>query len=394
MLLVALVGKTNVGKSTFFKAATMTDVEISNRIFTTIKPNEGIGYVTAPCPCRELGKRCNPKNSKCEDGTRFIPIKLLDVAGLIPGAHEGKGLGNQFLDDLREAPVLIHILDISGTTDSEGNPTKEHDPVEDIKFFEDEIDYWYTNIFKREWTQMAKQTEITKSDFEKQIMSRFSGLGIKKDDIHSAIERADVDPTSPTKWSKDDIFRFAKSLREISKPVIIAANKIDLPGSEENFKRIKEKFPQKVIIPCSADYELALKSASEQGLIKYTPGSKEFEILKNLSDKQEKALEKIREFLKKFGSTGIQSCLNKAVFDIMNYIVVYPVEDETHWTDKKGNILPDAHLVPQGTTARELAYLIHTDIGEKFIGAIDARTKRKVGADHVLKNNDVIKILT
>ena len=354
MVLIALVGKTNVGKSTFFNAATMVDVEISNRIFTTIKPNEGVGYVTTPCPCRELGKKCNPKNSECINGTRFIPIKLLDVAGLIPGAHEGKGLGNQFLDDLRQAPVLIHVLDMSGTTDTEGNPTKGHDPEEDIRFFEEELNFWYANIFKREWFQMAKQTEITHSDFEKQIMSRFSGLGIKKEDIRIAIEKSCVDPTSPTKWTDDDIFRFVKELREVSKPIIIAANKMDLPDAEKNYERIKDKY--KLVIPTSADAELALRKAAKAGLISYIPGDGDFKVTKELSEKQKIALMRIRELLKKYGSTGIQRCLNMAVFDLMNYIVVYPVEDETHWTDKKGNVLPDAYLVPEGTTAKEFAY--------------------------------------
>ena len=392
MIMLSLVGKTNVGKSTFFNAATLSDAEISNRIFTTIKPNEGIGYVTVPCPCKEIGKICNPKNSECIDGTRLVPIKLLDIAGLIPGAHEGKGLGNQFLDDLRQAPILIHVLDVSGTTDSGGNPVKEHNPEEDIKFFEDEIDFWYADIFKREWFQLAKETEITHSDFEKQIMNRFSGLGIKREDIHKVVEMSGVDPTSPTKWTDDDVFRFAKNLRKVSKPIIIAANKSDIPTSEKYIEKLRKKYPNMII--CYADGELALKKASQAGLIKYIPGSEKFEIIKDLSEKQKQALDIIKNFLEKYGSTGVQKCLNRAVFDIMKYIVVYPVEDETHWTDKKGNILPDAHLIPEGTTAKELAYIIHTDIGEKFIGAIDARTNRKIGADHVLKNNDVIKILT
>jgi len=391
MITLSLVGKTNVGKSTFFSAATLSDVEISNRIFTTIKPNEGIGYVTVPCPCQELNKKCNPNNLECINGTRLIPIKLLDIAGLIPGAHEGKGLGNQFLDDLRQAPILIHVLDISGTTDSGGNSTEGHDPEEDIKFFENEIDFWYADIFKREWFQLAKETEITHSDFEKQIMSRFSGLGIKKEYIHKAIELSGVDATSPTKWTDNDIFRFAKELREISKPIIIAANKSDLPSSEKNIEKLKKKYPNMIV--CYADGELALKKASRSGLIRYVPGSGSFEVLKDLSEKQKQALGVIKKFLEKYGSTGVQKCLNTAVFDFMKYIVVYPVEDETHWTDKKGNTLPDAYLVPEGTTAKELAYLIHSDIGEKFIGAIDARTKRKVGADYILKNNDIIKIL-
>lgn len=388
--MIALVGKTNTGKSTFFKAATMVDVEISNRIFTTIKPNEGVAYATAKCPCTELGKPCNPNNSKCENGLRLIPIKLLDVAGLVPGAHEGRGLGNQFLDDLRQAPILIHILDISGTTDSEGNPCKEHDPQEDIKFFEEELDYWYTNVFKREWAQMAKQTEITHADFEKQILDRFSGLGITKDGIHEAVRMAGVDPTRPTKWSEDDVFSFAKNLREVSKPVIIAANKMDLPKGDENYDRLKNE----KMVACCADAELALRKAAEAGLVKYVLGSGTFEVLKELPDSQRYALEKIKGLLDKYDSTGVQKCLNMAVFNLMDYMVVYPVEDETHWSDKKGNVLPDAHLVKKGTTAREFAYLIHSDIGDKFIGALDARTKRKIGADHELKDGDIIKILT
>ncbi|UCG95165.1 MAG: redox-regulated ATPase YchF [archaeon] len=389
-MLIALVGKSNTGKSTFFKAATLVDVEISNRIFTTIKPNEGVAYITADCPCKELGKPCNPKNSKCENGTRLIPVKLLDVAGLVPGAHEGRGLGNQFLDDLRPAQVFIHILDISGTTDDDGNPAEGHDPEKDIKFFEEELDYWYTSIFRREWSQMAKQTEITHADFEKQILGRFSGLGMTKENIRDAIRNSNVDPTSPTKWTDDDVFSFAKNLRQSSKPIIIAANKMDLPSGGENFSRLKCD----LMVPCCADFELALRIAAERGLVNYVPGSHDFEIVKELPEGQKKALEKISNFLDRYGSTGVQSCLNRAVFEFMNCIVVYPVEDETHWSDKKGSVLPDAHLVPRGTTARQLAYEIHSDIGDKFIGALDARTKRKIGADHELKSGDIIKILT
>lgn len=389
-MLIALVGKTNVGKSTFFKAATLVDVEISNRIFTTIRPNEGVAYVTVECPCKSLGKPCRPKNSKCENGLRLIPLKLLDVAGLVPGAHEGRGLGNQFLDDLRQAPVFIHVLDISGTTDSEGNNCEGHDPASDIKFFEEELDYWYANIFTRVWGQMSKQLEITHSDFEKQIMERFSGLGITKSNVHEAVQKSGVDPTRPTKWTEGDIFRFASNLRKASKPIVIAANKMDLPRGEENFQRLKRDN----MFPCCADAELALRKAAEAGLIAYVPGSPDFKVLKELSQKQRLALERIRDLMKRYGSTGVQTCINRAVFGLMDCIVVYPVEDEVHFSDKKGNVLPDAYLVPRGTTARELAHAIHTDIGDRFIGAIDARTKRKIGSDHQLENGDIIKILT
>src|SRR2546428_9611000 len=111
---IGLVGKTNVGKSSFFKAATMIDVEISDRTFVTIKPNIGITHVSTKCVCEELKLKCNPRNSQCINHTRLIPVKLLDVAALVPGAHEGRGLGNQFLNDLIPANILIHVVDISG----------------------------------------------------------------------------------------------------------------------------------------------------------------------------------------------------------------------------------------------------------------------------------------
>ncbi|RLJ03084.1 MAG: redox-regulated ATPase YchF, partial [Candidatus Aenigmatarchaeota archaeon] len=354
---IGLVGAPNSGKSTFFKAATLADVEIADYPFTTIKANQGVAYVTSPCPCQELGKPCNPQNSGCVNGIRLVPVKLLDVAGLVPGAHEGKGLGNQFLDDLRQASVLVHILDASGRTNEKGEKVSGYDPQKTVSFLEEELDLWYLNIFKREWASMAKQIEISQLDFEKQILERFSGLGIRREHIMSAVRDADVDPKKPTTWKNDDILRFVSSLRRSSKPIIIAANKMDLPEARENIKRIPGA------VPCSAEAELTLRIAAEKGYIEYIPGSSDFKYLKEMDEKQKKALEFIKALLNEFGSTGVQKILNKAVFEILGHIVVYPVEDELHWTDKSGNVLPDALLVPKGTTARDLAFMIHTDIG-------------------------------
>ena len=372
---VGLVGKTNVGKSSFFKSATTIDVEISNRTFCTIKPNVGLTWVTSPCPCKEFNKQCSPKNSKCINGVRMIPVKLWDIAGLIPGAHEGRGLGNQFLNDIIQADMLIHVVDASGTTDSEGNTTQGHDPSEDVKFLENEIDLWFADIIKR---------NMKKINDEKKAEEMMSGLGIKGNHVREVFE----------KYGLDDIERFAMELRKISKPIIIAANKVDLPSSEDNLKKLAKDFPNLTIVPCSAEAESALRTAERMGFIDYIPGNKDYKIIKDLNEKQDKALELIKiNILDKYGSTGIQNCLNKAVFDFMKYIAVYPVENEHKFSDKKGNILPDVFLLPPNSTALDLAFRIHTDIGEKFIGAIDARTGKKVGSDHILKNNDIIKIL-
>jgi len=371
---IAICGKPSCGKSSFFKAATMIDVPISARPFTTIKPNVGVSYITSPCPCKELNLNCNPKNSQCINGVRLIPVKLWDIAGLIPGAHEGKGLGNQFLNDIIQADMLIHIVDASGTTDTEGNKTEEHDPSKDIKFLEEEIDLWFASIIKR---------NIKKIRDEKKAATVLSGLGIKEKHVNQAINKAGINPEE-----------LARELRKLSKPILIAANKIDLSDSEKNLEKMRKDFPNLIFVPCSAEAEIALRTASKSEFIDYVSGNKDFVLKKELNDKQQMALNLIKEkVLDKYNSTGIQECLNKAVFDFLKYIAVYPVENEHKFSDKKSNVLPDVFLMPPNSTALDLAFKVHTDIGEKFIGAIDARTGKKVGSDYILKQSDIIKIL-
>jgi ribosome-binding ATPase YchF (GTP1/OBG family) len=187
--------------------------------------------------------------------------------------------------------------------------------------------------------------------------------------------------------------KFATELRKIAKPIIIAANKIDLPEAQENFEKMKSK--HQLIIPTSADSEIALKKAAEKNLLEYLPGDN-FTILDpyKLSNAQLAILDKIQQVISKYSSTGVQTCLNKAVFELLDYIAVYPVADAGKLSDKDGNVLPDVYLVPKGTTALDLAFKIHTDIGKKFIGAIDARTKKKLGKEYLVKNNDVLEIIT
>lgn len=391
---VGLVGAPNTGKSTFMKACTLADIEINNYPFTTIDANRGVGYVTVDCPCQELDVSCDP-NGKCIDGVRFVPIELLDVAGLVPDAHEGRGLGNQFLDDLREADALIHVLDISGRTDAEGEPAEGYDPYENIEFLERELDFWYEDIFEREWNKFSSQIEMENKDFEEQLLSRFSGLKISKDDIRKTINRLGLDKDKPSKWDEEDVSNFATELRKLTKPMIIAANKVDLPEAEGKVEELEEETKMDVV-PCCAEAELALRKASEQGKINYIPGEGEFTVNqdKEISSKQEKALGFVREILEEYGSTGVQKTVNEAVFDLLDMIVVYPVNNENNYTDKKGNVLPDAVLLERGSTAEDLAYEVHSDIGESFIGAIDCRSGRKISADQTLENGDIIKILT
>jgi len=395
--LLGVIGKPNTGKSTFFSAATLAPAEIANYPFTTIKPNRGFGYVRTPCVHEEFQVQDNPSNSLCTDGARLIPVELIDVAGIVPDAWQGRGLGNQFLDEVRRADALIHVVDASGGTDCEGRICKagEHDPVEDVRFLEREITMWMATILKKDWPKLARTAEAESKDLYTMLEDRLSGLAIKRHHISEAAKKTSLNVDKPTSWSDEDFLRFVDAVRRIAKPMLIAANKIDLPTAEANLEKLKTL--GYTVIPCCAEAELALRRAAEKQLIDYKPGDCNFKITQpeKLSSGQTKALETIREkILLKNGSTGVQEAINTAYFKLLSMITVYPVEDIAHLSNHKGQVLPDAYLVPYGTTAHQFAYLIHTELGESFIYAIDARGRKRIGEDAVLKDRDVISIVS
>ena len=391
ILQIGLLGKANVGKSTFFSAATETPVPSGNFPFTTIEPNIGVAFVTSDCACKHF--EIKHDNELCVNGTRFIPIKLIDVAGLVPGAHEGKGLGNQFLDDARQAEVLIHVVDIAGTTDIQGQPvpTGTHDPLEDVVFVQDEFDQWFSDILKREWDKITREIDQKRAKLTDGIAKRFSGLGIKDFQVQDVLQKMGLISVNPKEWKDSDILSFAKELRKNTKPMIIAANKADLCQDLDVIKKITDD-----VIPCSAETELLLRKASKAGIVNYSPGDEGFTITegKEIPPPQQKALDLVKSVFSKIPSTGIQKILNTAVFDSLNFIVVYPVEDETKLINKDGVIFPDTKLLPQDSTAKDLAGLIHADIAKGFLHAIDCKTKQRISGDQKLKNGDVIKIVS
>ena len=395
--LLGVVGKPNTGKSTFFCAATLAAVEIANYPFTTIKPNRGVGYVRTPCVHEEFKVKDNPKNSLCLDGTRLVPVELIDIAGIVPGAWEGRGLGNQFLDEIRRADALIHIVDASGGTDCEGKSCKpgEHDPLEDVQFLEKEITMWMVTILKKDWARIARTAEQDKKGIAHHLEDRLTGLSIKKQYVNDAIRKAGLSVDKPATWTDEDFYHFVDHLRRLSKPLIIVANKIDLPTAQANVERMKKL--DYIVISASAEAELALRRAAEKGLIDYKPGDGDFKILQpeKLSAGQIQALERIKEkILKTNGSTGVQNAMNTAYFKLLDMITVYPVEDLEHLSDHNGRVLPDTYLVPKGTTAHQFAYVIHSELGDNFLYAVDARDKRRIGEDAVLKDRDVISIVS
>ena len=394
-MLIGLIGKANVGKSTFFSASTENIVNIANYPFTTVKPNLGICHVRIKCVCTEFGVKDNPVHSICVDGIRYIPIQIIDVAGLVPGAHAGKGLGNKFLDDARQADALIHVIDISGSTDFEGRPLTPGtgDPLEDVRFVDEEFDLWLVSIIKRDWDHI-RELDSSGLNTAQILKKRLSGLAVTESTIDKVLNKFNLHNKKIRSWTEQELFNFCQNIRRIEKPVVIAANKADLLTSQNNLEKIMEKYTH--VIPCTSELEVLLRKAAKNGFLHYLPGDDSFEIKENmqLSEKQRYALQIVSSFIKKYGSTGVQEILNVACFDLLKKIVVYPVEDESKLTDKKGNILPEAYLLNEDSTAKDLAHVIHDELGKGFLFAIDVRTKRRLGADHILKNNDVVKIVS
>jgi ribosome-binding ATPase len=393
---VGIVGKPNAGKSTFFSAATLTVVPIANYPFTTIRPNKGISYLRTKCVCKDLGVQDQPRNSRCIDGERFIPVELIDCPGLVPGASTGKGLGNQFLDDLRKADALIHVVDASGSTDSEGKPVPagSHDPRDDVSFLEIELEAWMYGILAKDWDKVARKPNLTIEELAQSIAERLSGLGLRKSQIERGLKLADL-KEKPAAWSREDMMRLVGVLRTESKPMMLAANKIDLPSSKNNVARLAAT--GNLTVPSSAEAELALRRAAEKGLISYKPGDPDFTAgpTAKLTAQQDAALEMIRkQVLKPNGATGVQECINSAFFKLLNMIVVYPVEDPERMTDHSGNVLPDAILIQKGSTLKDLALRIHTDLGEHILYGVNARTSMRLGESYVLNHGDIVSIVS
>jgi ribosome-binding ATPase len=391
-MLIGLVGKPNCGKSTFFKAATLAEVEIGNYPFVTIKPNKGIGYAKTACVDKEFNKQCNPREGFCINHNRFIPIQIIDVAGLVPGAHEGKGMGAEFLNDLNQADLLIHVIDSSGSTNEKGEPTEPlaYDPLLDIRFLEQELDRWFFSILNKNWEKMSKTAQVEKQSTIKSITKQLSGLRVTEEMVKEALQ--EHYPEKLTEWKKEHLMKLSSTIRRKTKPMIIAANKIDIPGADKNLKRIQQECKEYTIMPCSAEAEVALKEAAKKELITYIPGEETFTIKGKPNEKQKKALAFIKEhILKKFSTTGVQNIIDTAIFNKLNYIQVYPGDNKL--VDKDGKVLPDCYLFKQGATAEDFAFRIHTDIGKNFIKAMNIKTKQVIGKDYALKKGDIIEIM-
>ncbi|MCU4926395.1 redox-regulated ATPase YchF [Halobacteria archaeon AArc-dxtr1] len=391
---IGLVGKPSVGKSSFFNAATMNDVPEGAYPFTTIDPSVGEAYVRVEDAAPEFDEVSTPSVGYLEGDVRFVPTKLVDVAGLIPGAHEGKGLGNQFLTDLNETDVLIHVVDFSGQTDSEGEPTEGHDPREDIDFLETELDQWYLEVLKKGINRYESGYTTEDDAIEAELAEQMSAFKTTEDEIKLLIRRTGVG-FDPEEWDETDKLELAREIRRETKPMVIAANKMDTPEAAENFEEIAvdPDYEHLTIVPCSAHAEKALKTADEGGVVDYRPGDDDFEIVGDISAEQEKGLEQIRDFLDEYGASGVQAALETALFDVLGVVPVFP-GGANGLGNERGEVLPDCYLIPPESTAEDFAYSLHSDIGDGFLHAIDCRTNRQLGKNYEVEPRDVIEVIT
>ncbi len=389
---IGLVGKPSVGKSTFFNAATMNDVPEGAYPFTTIDPSIGEAYVRVECAAPEFDHTCTPNHGYCAEGVRFVPTKLVDVAGLVPGAHEGKGLGNQFLTDLNEADVLIHVVDFTGRTDLEGEPTTGHDPRDDIDFLEAELDMWYLDILKKGIERYRSGYAGEEKQIEADLAEQMSAFGISEDELKQVILALGLD-LDPETWDDDDREALAREIRIRTKPMVIGANKADAEAARENYAKITDDpdYEHLTFVPVSAHAEKALKKGDEAGVLDYRPGDAEFEILGELPEEKRAGLDQIEDFLGEFGETGVQRAIETALFEELGAIAVFPGARKPQ---NDGSFLQDCFVFPGGSTAEEFAYYLHTDIGEGFLHAHDVRSGRQIGADTELSHRDVIEITT
>lgn len=387
-MIVGIIGAPNKGKSTLFSALTSGEAKIANYPFTTIDPNKGVAYVSEECAEKKIGKKCEPRNSLCENGMRLVPVNIIDVAGLVPGAHEGKGMGNQFLNDLAGADGFIIVVDASGRTDAYGNEGAGN-PADDLEMIMSELVEWISAIIKKHMPQMSKKESGV--DALADVLTVFN---VTRASIETAVERLGLQ-SKRIAWSDEEIRKFSSAAILGSKHFIVAANKADAEGAKANENAIREKASELGMetVMCSAALELALKKAKDSGMISYDPLKGKIEILGNPNAEQKKALDYMKGFVESRG-TGVQKVLNELVFKAMGNIVVYPVEDENKFSDHSGNVLPDAILMERGSTAYDLAMKIHTDIGKGMLYAIDAISKMRLAKNYVLKDGDIIKIVS
>ncbi|CAD98710.1 GTP binding protein [Cryptosporidium parvum] len=417
--IIGCVGKPSSGKSTFFSSITDNPAKIGNYPFTTIEPNVGITHYIAECPCKKYNVICKPKYGNCNNGYRYVPIKMLDIAGLIPGAHLGNGLGNKFLDDLRHAHVLLHIIDISGNTNEKGEYTTNYNPINDHEWLRIEIEMWIFNNINSNWSSVVRKSKTSDISISKLLLNQFSGYGCNELMISKLISSMKLkDSVDFSNWDKTNILDLVRQFIKIRFPFVLVLNKADImsESSDSNIVKFYEKYgSDHEIVVASSLAEYFIKKMVRQNYIKLVYDSNNYNYssfitsedihneeshgLKLIDDKLKSRLENIKDMvLFRHGVTGVQDAVNKAV-DLLGLIPIYPVKNIKTFTNNlhdetNNSAFQDCILVPNGTMVKTLLKSLHIDL-EKNLVNIETVGGIKISENHILSNQmNVIKITT
>ncbi|KAH6845161.1 P-loop containing nucleoside triphosphate hydrolase protein [Chaetomium sp. MPI-CAGE-AT-0009] len=405
--LIGLVGKPSAGKSSTLNSLTDATSKVGNFPFTTIDPQRAIGYLQIDCACARhgLSDRCRPNYGACVNGRRSVPIELLDVAGLVPGAHQGKGLGNKFLDDLRHADALIHVVDVSGTTDAEGKNTRGYDPSVDIAWLRSEIVAWIRGNLMEKWGSIKRRHIAVKATAVETLQNQFSGYGSTTSVVARTLDRLGLkEPLE--EWSDETIDRVVNAFTDEKFPTVIALNKIDHPDADKNIAKIAKMQDPNSIVLCSAVSEIFLRKLAKQGYIRYTEGGEFVDTredliadgdpdgggLKELDEKNRNRIENLKDMvLYRFGSTGVVQVLSKAA-DILGLVPVYPVRNTSTFgsgSSESKQVFRDCVLVKKNTTVADVGRKI---MGDAPIAYIEGVGGTRVADDQIVAvgKNDIL----
>lgn len=344
---VGLVGKPSVGKSTLFNAATRPDAShqaaMDPRPFTTIDPNVGPGWFAAPCPAERLGRgaEAQPEHGKAVSGRRRHPLLVKDVAGLVPGAYEGRGRGNQFLDALTGADSLVHVVDASGRSDRSGvdlgAAEATGDPLDEVGWVRREIHLWIFCNVRTKWESVRKKARIpSKHQAKEAVLSRlfalFSGYKSTAAMTQKVFEAAGFSiqgiEDKILDWQEYDLHLLVACFLRARFPIIVALNKTDMPGAAGHVSRAQAVLGV-ACMPVSARSEWWLYEQQRLGHLTYVEGAGADSVV--LSPSAPPAVvarwDEVRtRVFDVYGSTGVLDVISAAVLR-RRPIFVCPVTD-------------------------------------------------------------------
>lgn len=396
---IGLVGKPSSGKSTTLNALTDANAKVGAFPFTTIDPNKATGYLEVECACKRTGKQsqCKPNYGYCRNGTRGVPVMLLDVAGLVPNAHLGRGLGNKFLSDLTEADCLIHIVDVSGTTNAEGKETRGYDPLQDIEWLQDEIFRWILGNLTEKWGSVVRRHTSTKSSTLETLRQQLGGYYATKLLIAKALDRLPGLPPLQ-EWDDAMVETVVRLFMAVKFPTVLALNKMDHPDADKNVLKIMLKYPDLKCVLTSSLTEVFLRKLASQNFIQYEPGTEFVDTAEDLPDaglrvldeKVAARIELIRDLvLYRFGSTGV-TLLLQAAAQVLDLVPVFPVRNINTYGGSSGpHVFRDCVLVKRGTPVIAVARRI---MGDVTIAAIEGVGGIRVGEEDTVDvgKNDIL----